>query len=299
MSWKTFLIRRCSNPSATVVNECTLAFALGLNGIAFNVLGMWEGELDEFRPILHRTQTLRPLWERLAAHTQGLSTAGLWPAWSEKLMASRSVQTGEDWFCVKTNCYDRRYDITLPNILAEIGLPLAVDRPAAGTVLVGRVAEAFDNDALKEMLSGGVLMDSTALEVLTERGLDHYTGVQLARQLDNGVRERFSNDPLNGRHAGEIRDARIEFWGNARGMGDELKAQAKGVRVLATMETYDSRPQGACMTAFENTLGGRVVVMGYAQWIYLHSVAKRAQLQMWPTGSRGRRCPFASLKPFL
>ena len=33
------------------------------------------------------------------------------------------------------------------------------------------------------------------------------------------------------------------------------------------------------MTAFENELGGRIVVMGYAPWIFLHSVGKRLQVQ--------------------
>lgn len=265
----------------SVMNECTLAFAVGLNGIAFNALGMWEGSLDEFRSIPERAKALRPQWERLVAHAVDLPMAGLWPAWNEKLMARRELRPGEDWLNHDkrhVGC-DKRYDIGVPNILAEIGLPLAVDRSAGAAVLAGRVAEAFDNDELRQMLAGGVLMDSTALEVLAARGLDHLTGVRLARRLDNGVRERFTADALNGPHAGEIRDARIEFWGDATGLADELQPAAKGVRVLATLENYAGQAQGICMTAYENALGGRVVVMGYAPWMYLHSVAKRAQLQ--------------------
>jgi hypothetical protein len=153
-----------------------------------------------------------------------------------------------------------------------------VDRPGCGTLLTGRVLEAFDDDELRAMLSGGVLMDSAALRALTERGLGDLAGVRVARELDNGLMERFSDDPLNGEHAGETRDCRIEFWGDARGLADELEPIAPNVRVLATLRDYFQQPHGVCLTAFENELGGRVVVMGYAPWMFMYSVAKRAQL---------------------
>jgi hypothetical protein len=91
--------------------------------------------------------------------------------------------------------------------------------------------------------------------------------------------ERFTDDELNGNAAGNVRDARIEFWGDAKGMGDVLEPIGENVRVLSVIEDYFCRPRGAGMTAYVNELGGRVVVAGYAQWIFLHSVAKRLQLQ--------------------
>jgi hypothetical protein len=259
--------------SATaVVSECTASLAFGLNGVAFNMLAMAPAH-EDFLPYLRRLPAARPLWEEWVAHTKGLPTAGLWPAWSSHLMARRAVRPGEHWLG-----WDGRYDISRPKTLGEIGLPLATDTPGCGTVLCGRVAEAFSDCELKEMLRGGVLMDSMTLDVLTERGLGQLTGVRMASRLDNGLIERFTGDALNGAAAGLFRDSRIEFWGDARGLGDILEPRT-GVRILARGEDYFHRDQGPCMTAFQNPLGGRVVVMGYAPWIFLHSVSKRAQLQ--------------------
>ena len=268
---ENFPYQRLKKSATAVVNECTLALAYGLNGVAFNMLAL---DYEDFLPLLERIPPARPLWEQWVAHTAGLPTAGLWPAWSSQLMAKRSVRQGEHWLG-----WHPQYDITRPVTLAEIGLPIAADAPGCGAVLCGRVAEAFSDDELKGMLAGGLLMDSTALEVLTERGLAHLTGVRLATRLDNGMMERFTDDALNGGSAGQLRDARIEFWGNARGMADILEPVAAGVRILTTLEDYFYRPQGPSMTAFDNELGGRVVVMGYAPWIFLHSVGKRLQLQ--------------------
>ncbi len=257
--------------AGSVVNECTLALACGLNGIAFNAIG-WGDTLDDCRPIFPRVREIRPLWERLARHTEGLPTVGLWPACSHALAARRGVRAGEDWLAG-----DLRYDSKRGYLLAEIGLPLGVDRPACATVLAGRVAEGFSDAELREMLAGGLLLDGEALLVLEERGLGHLAGARVARRVDNGVMERLTGDALNGAHAGCLRDARIEFWGDARGQADLLEP-APETRVLATLENYFHETYGPCMTAHENALGGRVVVMGYAPWMFLQSVAKRAQL---------------------
>jgi hypothetical protein len=259
----------------TMMHECTLALAVGLNGIAFNALGMWTPHSDRYAAIPRAAARLRPLWERLVAHTHGLPTAGLWTAWTPHLLARRQVRPGEEWLAGS-----RQHHHTTANILAQIGLPLGVDQPAAtGTVLFGRMAEAFADADLRAMLAGGVLMDGTALEVLEQRGLGQLTGVRLRERRENGVMERFTDDPFNTPFAGERRDARIEFRGDARGMGDVLEPVAANVRVLATMEDYFKRPVGPCLTAHENELGGRVVVMGYAPWMFLQFPHKRHQLQ--------------------
>ncbi len=270
---ENFPYQRLKKSATAVVDECSLALAYGMNGIAFNMLGMTPGFEDSL-PWVTTLPAVRSLWEAWVAHTADLPTAGLWSAWSPRLMARRTLQSGENWLG-----WAPRHNVSLPNVLAEIGLPLAADAPGCGTVLCGRVADAFSNEELRSMLSRGVLMDSLTLDALTERGLGHLTGVRLAQRLDNGLRERFTDDPLNGPAAGQLRDARIEFWGDARGMGDVLEPLAAGVGVLTTIEDYFGRPRGPGMTAFENELGGRVVVMGYAPWIFLHSVGKRLQLQ--------------------
>jgi len=245
-----------------------------MNGIAFNALGGGEGALDDYLPLLARIGEHRPMWEALVSHAADLPTAGLWAAWHPRLMARRTVKPGEDWFAAGGS-----YNTTVPYVLAEIGLPMATDAPGDGVVLSGRVAEAFSEDELRQLLAGGVLMDTASLDVLTERGLADLTGVRIGRRIDNGVMERYTGDPLNGPHAGELRDCRIEFWGDARGQADVLEPLADGVRFLANLETYFNEQRGPCLSAYENALGGRVVVMGYAPWMLIHSGAKRTQLQ--------------------
>ena len=266
------------------ISECTLALANGCNGVAFNMLPMWGAPFDECATFLPAIRAMRPTWEEFVAHAGDLPTAGLWPVWHPKLWERRTLRSGESWFGLAGF-----YGNSAPYGLAEIGIPLSVDGPALGTILSGPMVEALEDDALRDILSRGVIMDTDTLVRLTDRGLGELTGVRIARRIDNGVMERFTDDPLNGVHAGQIRDARIEFWGDARGKGDVLEPTGEGVRMLAVMEDYFHREQGPCLSVYENELGGRAAVLGYAQWMFLQSVSKRAQLQSiadWITRDR-------------
>ncbi len=263
-----------SKSRRSLIDECTLALGFGLNGIAFNALGaVGDRGLGVREPIMRAVRDARPFWEAFVAHARGLPTAGLWSAWHTRMMGRQLVRKGEGWLGK-----DRSGHMMRPDQLGPIGLPLSVDRPGCGVILASRVAETFDEAELRGMLSGPVLMDNLALEVLTERGLGGLTGVRIARHFNNGVMERFTDDPLNGEHRGAGRDVRIEFWGDARGLADMLEPLDKGVRFLSNLETYFGQRLGPCMSAWENPLGGRVVVMGYAPWMYLGSEAKRTQL---------------------
>ena len=276
---ENFPYQRLAKAAATVTNEFTMALAMGLNGIACNWLGY---HARESRHQLEAALSMLPVWDRLVQSTAGLPTVGLWGAWTWQSAARRQVHPGESWFTVP-------YDMTL-DPLALIGLPASVDPAhASAVVLRGRVTELFAEGELRSFLSGPVLMDSTALEVLEQRGLGDLTGVAIRARHDNGLVERFGDDPLNGEFAGEVRDARIEFWGDARGQADELEPLEPSVRVLSRLEDYSHRAHGPCLTVYENSLGGRVAVLGYAPWMFLESVAKREQLlnlSDWLTGGK-------------
>jgi hypothetical protein len=243
---------------------------MGLNGVALNWLQMWGTGDDDTLPLLREAARWRPVWEQLVVWGAGLPTVGMREAVSVQLAAKRQVRPEESWF---SGAYAHTAEL-----LAYIGLPLAVDDAACGHVLRGRMAEAFSDDELRAMLSGAVLLDTAALEVLEQRGLGELCGVRIGKRHDNGLLERFTDDPLNGPDAGEKRDARIEFWGNAYGLADRLDPVGEGVRTLAVLEDYRDNAYGACLTAYENELGGRVAVMGYAPWLFVFSASKREQL---------------------
>lgn len=278
----------------SLLNECTLALGMGMNGLAMNALGDFaHGDmLQERLPLFEAVRGTRRYWDRLVQAGQGTQNVGLWPAWNTNIAARQQVREGEDWFAnaghINYGCTDQ---------LAHIGLPLSPNNSGDGAVLIGGMVPTFTDEELRRLLAGGVLMDSAAVDALYARGLGELTGVRIARRLDNGLNERWTDDALNGSYAGWTRSGRIEFWGDARGQGDELALLSDDVHVLARLETFTGELLGPCVTAAENALGGRVAVLGYAPWMHLGSTAKRAQLQALADWLSRDRLPVRILEP--
>ena len=258
-----------------LVAECSLALAVGCNGIAFNALGSLgspkRGGMQEKVPLLRSIARARPFWTDLVAYAADYPVAGYWPAWHSEVMARRIVRKGEDWF--EGDCM---YEVNRSNVFARLGLPLCPAQAGNGVILSGRNAELFSDKELRKMLAGPVLMDAFALETLCQRGLGDLAGVRLAGWQDNGVAERFTDDPLNAPQEGAIRDIRSEFWGDAFMKSARLAPLSKNTRVLSVLETYLGEKREPCVTAFENKLGGRVVVFGHSPWMFVD--VKRSQI---------------------
>ena len=254
----------------TVLNEVYLAVMMGCNGAAFNALkSTATGTLDDYQSLLAAIVAERPAWESLVAHVAGLPALGFWPADDNALMGKRAVDAS-GWFWE-----GGVYNIQQPNALVEKGLPLTPAGCAScGALLAGRIAEAFTDVELRALLARGVLMDSLALEVLWARGLGELAGVRPGKRVLGGAVETLTAHALNGRFAGDNRDALMDAADNVRG----LDLVSPGAAELARLTGYDGRDHGCCLSVYENPLGGRVAVSSYVPWRRLGTLGKRSQL---------------------
>jgi len=112
---------------------------------------------------------------------------------------------------------------------------------------------------------------------LDRLGLASWTGVQPGQRYERDTIEVLAKHSINGRFGGWSRDCRQSFhW---REDAYNLVPQSPGVGLLAQLTDYSGRDLGTSVTAFENELGGRVVVMGYFPWTQMHSLAKATQIK--------------------
>jgi len=253
----------------TMINECTLVLMMGCNGFALNVLNRYEGSLEDFHPHMQAIAGERSRWKTLVDSSAGLPLAGFWPADHPMLMANRVVDE-KGWFFE-----GGAYNVQAPNQLLEMGIPFAADsRHAMGTILSGKIAEAFTTEELRAMLSKGVMLDVFALEVLWERGLGELTGVKPGEDVPVAVTERFTDHLMNGPNAGFVREAYVK----APERPGTLVPVSEEVIDLSHLIRHDGADLGSCLTLYENELGGRVAVSTYAPWHRIGLGPKKRQV---------------------
>jgi hypothetical protein len=151
--------------------------------------------------------------------------------------------------------------------LEGCGLATTYEAGESVAVSTGQMLRGFDDEQIRGLLSGGLLLDVEAAGVLVERGFGEQIGL-------DGLSEPMCVDALGVYAAEEFFEPR--FGGAERTYltltvpdlgGRPLVsplAPAAGATVISRLVDPDARRGPVAMYAFENALGGRVVVHGMA-----------------------------------
>jgi hypothetical protein len=255
----------------TTVVEAGVYMAAGTTGTAFNVLTQHGDPLDEYRPLLRQVTQCRPFYEAMRKELGRSPALGVWPAWNRDVFIINGAEGS--WF----DSRDIWQTLSNPYVLGEIGIPLCYDRRGATlTALSGNTPWVFTRVELEEMFRGGVLMDVASLRALERMDAAKWAGVRVVETFSEDAIEVLTDHPLNGTYAGWMRNCRQSFWTVD---AYRLEPTMPGVETLARLTNYLGHDLGPCMTAYENELGGRVVVMGYYPWKLIHNMCKSSQLK--------------------
>ena len=262
---ENFPYQKLKKSETIFVAETAAALATGCTGVALNLMGISPDPCDEYLPYFDRIREAEPFFDRLVSLAGRSPCEGLWPAMTpDKIWAARIGPEDSDPLRCLTE-------------LAEIGLPPAYSRTGARVhLLSGDAVHAFTRDELEKLFSEAVIVDGRALKHLQELGLAGLVGFEVVGTRDHDTIERFTNDPLNGRHAGWWRDCRPSFWRTDAFILRPLSDQA---RPLAELIDFNGTVSGPVMGAFENRLGGRVAVAGYYPWTSLQNLSKSTQMK--------------------
>lgn len=269
---ESFPYQRLKKSAHATALEAAAYIAAGCTGAAYNVLSMYAEPLAEYEPLLARLAAARPFLDLLAGHCGRLPPIGIHSGWHKDSQAVVHLDDG-DWLAPGQAVPGA----SQTSELHEIGLPPAYALAGARVVaLTGAAIRAFDAASLRRVLSGGVYLDATAAGELQALGYGELVGFSVGDGFPRDALEQLLPHPLNGPYAGRERDCRQSFWPHvAHGL-----IPAPGAEPLARMVDYGRQLLAGCtLGVFENNLGGRVCVAGYAPWTFLQNLSASARLK--------------------
>jgi hypothetical protein len=191
----------------------------------------------------------RPALRWIGEHfSKDFATDGIGLVWKEDAQAH--VRTGHGASMTELNADP----FIAGNFLLPYGIAVSMRRQRVNA-LMGSAVWALSDDEIRSILSGGVLIDGTALDILAQRGFGEFTGVVFSGWAGRdaslySIEEVVSS--ASGTEAGLLfnsnlipRMARIE--------------PLPGAQVWTSIITPTREPFGAGMVAYTNSLGGKVV----------------------------------------
>lgn len=259
------------------LGECTLAIAQGMNAVLLNTLSpdpvMTGLDLD---PMYAAMAAARIEWDKMEAFAKGMHGIGFYPAISTKYDQRRPLHNGESFFVT----YDEapKHNVLQTYSLSHIGIPLTVEpQNSYGAVFTGNLADGFTDEELLGFLKTSVILDSDSVRAFQRQGLAKYIGVTCDdREYTDSITEVFTDHPVNEGLVGFSRDVHPAFFGSGAAI---LNPIDENVQVIGNLCGLHGENLGITAALFENELGGRVCILGYAAYHKVDSYAKLLQMQ--------------------
>jgi hypothetical protein len=246
--------------------EALTYIASGCTGTAWSMAApSSECGPEEAERFFALAEKLRPFAERLTQTFCRNGSRGVCSYWDR---ASAANPGAKEW----------NAEIVCETKLYNIGLPVCYNPENACVFLLnGQMAASLSEGQLEALLKKAVFMDAEAVGVLSCRGLGAYTGFDKAEGYTKNVREEILPNSLYGELAGCIRNIHLEFsinghseFGKKAAPVYSLVKAAPGAEFTSKLTDYLGKDCGYGGGIFENELGGRVYVGGYAafDWCY-------------------------------
>ena len=259
--------------------------ASGCTGAAYSLFDKPAGPvqidpLSAWEPMARELKRNEKFIDLIVANNQRLSLKGIWNGIGRNHFLGNNHATGE-WMTRDGESHPRFHPWRCGD-LHVLGLPPAFRRQDATVAAIGaREVAALSDDEILDLLHGGLYLDVPALEAINQRGFAEFTGFVKVDEFTADAAEMQVEHPLNDFGNLYRRDVIQVFWGSTA----YSLAPAEGAQRIGRLVDPMQEELAPCSSGvYENRLGGRVAVIGYAPWHglgYAHKAAQIKKLFRW------------------
>ena len=248
---ENFTFSTYAKSATTTFNQLALSFIYGADGVTMNLFDHLGTPLDvtpEFGMIIREKKAFL---NSLADRCRGGKSLGIRLIHNAEGSRHIKLQENADY----TDLFPEGQAWT--TALEPMGFPVSYNDSAV-TAVNGQVLRGLPDTKIKELLSGGIIMDLSALRTLIDMGYGEYVGVSIKREFLKNSEPLAAEEYFEPEFGGEQRKYLTMFMGGRMLLAEIVPAS--GAKVISRLVDADTNPCYPFATAFENSLGGRVAV---------------------------------------
>lgn len=217
----------------------------------------------------------RPVLEAIAAARAEKSLSGVALPWRGTEAALHRNRTHAPIRLLPS----RRLDTLLPSL----GIPVQFT-PGTVSAVLGDDIRAYDEDEIRALLAGGLLIDHVAAQHLWALGFGGLLGGRVEGEIEGAVVERLIEPAFSGEYLGSDLPS---DWFRLHQRGETIARWVPegNARTISAYVDPSGVTVGAAVTVVENDLGGRVVVLAQSVhdlgWLHEGRAVQMRAVMRW------------------